>query len=61
MERLKGAGFPHGEDDKEKVGTYEESSAKKSNSFGEGNNLVGIRGGKKTEKKVNVIVNEMMA
>lgn len=59
MERLKGAGFPHGEDNKEKVERYEEFHAKKSNGVGEGKDLVGSRGGKKTEKKVNVIVNEI--
>lgn len=60
MERLKGERFPHGEDNKEKVERYEEFHAKKSNGVGEWKNLVGGRGGKKTEKKVDVIVNEMM-
>ncbi|CAD6565604.1 MAG: hypothetical protein ASARMPRED_007367 [Alectoria sarmentosa] len=64
MERLKGEGIPcgeEGEEEEENVGTYEEFHAKKSKGIREGKNLVGSRGGKKTEKKVDVRVNEVMA
>lgn len=61
MERLKGEIIPHGEEEEMKVGTYEEFHAKKSKGLREGKNLVGSRGGKKTEEKVDVTVSEVKA
>ena len=61
MERLKGEGIPLGEGAEEEVGTYEEFHAKKSKGIREGKNLVSSRGGgKKTEKGVNVRMNEIV-
>lgn len=60
MERLKGEGIPRGEEAEEKVGTYEEFHAKKAQGIKEGKNLVGSRGGKETEKRVDVSVGEVM-
>lgn len=61
MERLKGEGIPRCEGEEEMVGTYEEFHAKKSKGIREGKNLVGSRGGKKPEKKVDVRVDEVIA
>ena len=61
MERLKGGGIPRDGEEEENVGTYEEFHAKKSKGIREGKNLVGSRGGQKTEKKADVSVNKVMA
>ena len=60
MERLGGEGIPLGERADEEVGTYEEFHAKKSKGIREGKNLINSRGGKKTEKGVDVRMNEIV-
>ena len=60
MERLKGGNIPCSEGGEEDVGTYEEFHARKSKGYREGKNLAGDGGGNKTEKGVNVKVNEVV-
>ena len=60
MEKLKGGEIPCSEGAEEDVGTYEEFHARKFKGYQEGKNLADGGGEKKTEKGVDVKVNEVV-